>query len=69
MDSLNIFIPMFQKELLRRHGIDIRNFSKAINLLVELLPTLRPDLAVLLQPDLFNTDSNVIIKEIKYRYR
>ncbi|NWF90263.1 MAG: hypothetical protein HXY50_12490 [Ignavibacteriaceae bacterium] len=55
MDSLPLFIPLFQKELLRRHGVNVTEFFKDDKFITELLPTVRPDLAVLLQPDLFNT--------------
>ncbi|MBI1937662.1 MAG: aminotransferase class I/II-fold pyridoxal phosphate-dependent enzyme [Ignavibacteriales bacterium] len=66
MDSMEIFIPLLQKELLRRHGINVSEFFKGDNFIYELLPTLRPDLAVLIQPDLFNTDRQNVVKEIKY---
>ncbi len=66
MDSLQMFIPMFQKELLRRHGIDVSEFFKNDKFIIELLPTVRPDLAVLLQPDIFNTEAENVIHEIKY---
>ena len=66
MDSLKLFIPMFQKELLRRHGVDVSEFFKGDKFIVELLPTLRPDLAVLLQPDLFNTNIDSITNELSF---
>jgi hypothetical protein len=50
------YIPLFQQELLRRHGIEVGDFFEGIRFIPDLLPTLRPDLAVLLQPDFFNTD-------------
>jgi len=67
MDSLDIFISILQKELLRRHGIDVSEFFKNGFFIYELLPTLRPDLAVLLQPNLFNTDTQKVVGEIKHK--
>ena len=67
MDSLSIFVPMLQKELLRRHGIAVSEFFGGDEFITELLPTLRPDLAVLLQPDLFNTDIDRLQKEFQYK--
>ncbi|MBN1302239.1 MAG: aminotransferase class I/II-fold pyridoxal phosphate-dependent enzyme [Melioribacteraceae bacterium] len=60
IDSFEEYIPLMQKELLRRHGVAVAEFFNGDNFIPELLPTLRPDLAVLLQPDLFNTDSSAI---------
>jgi hypothetical protein len=55
-DAMSGFIGFFQKELLRRHGIDVHDFFDGDTFVPDLLPTLRPDLAVLLQADLFNAD-------------
>ena len=55
-DAMGKYIPLFQQELLRRHGIDVSEFFEGNRFIPSLLPALRPDLAVLLQPDLFNTD-------------
>ena len=63
----SFFIPMMQKELLRRHGIAVSEFFGGDEFITELLPTLRPDLAVLLQPDLFNTDIDRLQKEFQYK--
>jgi len=49
------YLPLLQQELLRRHGIDVSDFFTRTGFIPDLLPTLRPDLAVLLQPELFNT--------------
>ncbi len=49
------FIPLLQKELVRRHGLPVNDFFENGIFKPNLLPALRPDLAVLLQPDLFNT--------------
>jgi len=55
-DAMSGFIGIFQKELLRRHGVDVHDFFDGETFVPDLLPTLRPDLAVLLQADLFNAD-------------
>ncbi len=55
-DAMLRFLPLFQQELLRRHGLNVSDFFHNGIFLPDLLPTLRPDLAVLLQCDLFNTD-------------
>ncbi len=62
IDSFEEFIPLIQKELLRRHGLAVNEFFENDKFIEELLPTLRPDLAVLLQPNLFNTDPSVYEK-------
>jgi aspartate/methionine/tyrosine aminotransferase len=54
-DAMQRYLPLFQQELLRRHGLDVSDFIRGGVLIPELLPALRPDLAVLLQEDLFNT--------------
>jgi aspartate/methionine/tyrosine aminotransferase len=55
-DGLKKYIGLMQQELLRRHGLDVADFFEHGKLIAGLLPALRPDLAVLLQEDLFNTD-------------
>ncbi|MBU1095700.1 MAG: aminotransferase class I/II-fold pyridoxal phosphate-dependent enzyme [Bacteroidetes bacterium] len=64
IDSYESFIPLIQKELLRRHGINVNDFFEEGKFIIDLLPTLRPDLSVLLQPDLFNMNLENIIKKI-----
>jgi len=64
VDAMAKYIPLFQQELLRRHGIDVVDFFEPAGFKAALLPTLRPDLAVLLQPDLFNTDLQHLRKMI-----
>ena len=64
LDAMGKYIPLFQQELLRRHGIEIGDFFEGIHFIPDLLPTLRPDLAVLLQPDFFNTDPERLRKLI-----
>ena len=56
LDAVAKYIPLFQQELLRRHGVEISDFFEGSRFNPELLPTLRPDLAVLLQADILNTD-------------
>ena len=55
-DGLFKYVGLIQQELLRRHGVDVSDFFENGIFVPELLPTLRADLAVLLQSDLFNTD-------------
>jgi len=55
-DAMRTFLPLMQAELLRRHGVDVGDFFVEGRIIRNLQPTLRPDLAVLLQPDLFNTN-------------
>ena len=62
-DAMARFIPLFQQELLRRHGVDISDFVEGARFIPALLPTVRPDIAVLLQPDLFNTDPEKLAGE------
>jgi aspartate/methionine/tyrosine aminotransferase len=54
LDSMQQYLGPLQRELLRRHGIAVGDFFEGDRFIPDLLPTLRPDLAVLLQPDLFN---------------
>jgi hypothetical protein len=63
LDAMVQFIPLFQQELLRRHGIDIDDFFEGMRFVPALLPTVRPDLAVLLQRDLFNTDPGLLLSQ------
>jgi len=64
LDSISSFIGLIQKEYLRRHGLDISDFFEGDCFIPELLPTVRPDIAVLLQSDLFNTDIERLQSEI-----
>ncbi len=54
-DAMQRFLPLFQQELLRRHGLNVSDFLINGVFIPDLLPALRPDLAVLLQENLFNT--------------
>lgn len=49
-------LGLLQKELLRRHGISIREFFRGNKFNTKLISTLRPDIAVLMQPDFFNNN-------------
>lgn len=55
-EAMRRYLPLFQQELLRRHGLNVSDFFQNGVFIPDLLPALRPDLAVLLQADLFNTD-------------
>jgi aspartate/methionine/tyrosine aminotransferase len=63
-DAINNLTVLLQKELLRRFGLDVTDFFNSAGFLPQLLPSLRPDLAILLQPDLFNTDVNKLTARI-----
>lgn len=63
-DAMQRYLPLFQQELLRRHGVNVNEFFGKGVFIPELLPTLRPDLAVLLQRDLFNTDLEVMLADV-----
>lgn len=64
VDAIRPAIALFQKELVRRHGLPAAEFFEGDRFIPRLLPALRPDLAVLLQPDLFNTDIEALLAEI-----
>lgn len=64
VDSIKKYLPLFQKELLRRHGVDVNDFFEKDEFVIDLLPTVRPDVAVLLQPNLFNTHSEFLFDKI-----
>jgi aspartate/methionine/tyrosine aminotransferase len=63
-DSLKDFLGLLQQELVRRHGVDVNEFFNDGIFHPELLPTLRPDLAVLLQQDLFNTSIDALLQRV-----
>jgi aspartate/methionine/tyrosine aminotransferase len=65
VDAMSKYLVFFQQELLRRHGIDVSDFFENGKFNVDLLPALRPDLAVLLQPGLFNTSITSLLDGIK----
>ncbi|MGA9117730.1 MAG: pyridoxal phosphate-dependent aminotransferase [Bacteroidota bacterium] len=64
LDAMPAFLGYLRRELIRRHGLSVPDFFEGDQFLPGLLPTLRPDLAVLLQPDLFNTDPDALLDRI-----
>jgi len=62
-DAMHRLLPLFQQELLRRHGLNVSDFVSNGAFIPDLLPTLRPDLAVLMQRNLFNTDINLLLEK------
>ena len=63
-DALQRYLPLFQQELLRCHGVNVSEFFASGVFIPDLLPTLRPDLAVLLQQNLFNTDIEAMLERV-----
>jgi hypothetical protein len=61
-NALLRYLPLFQQELLRRHGVNVTDFFDQGIFNPELLPCLRPDLAVLFQKNLFNTNFDLLIE-------
>jgi len=66
-DAMLSYLPLFQQELLRRHGVNVNDFIENGVFIQDLLPTLRPDLAVLLQKNLFNTDIDLLLENVTGR--
>lgn len=66
-DAMYKYIPFMQRELLRIHGVNPSHFFESGALKANLLPLLRPDLAVLLQSDIFNDDIELLLKDIKQK--
>jgi len=64
IDSLGKYLILFQRELLRRHGLNVTDFFEDDKFIPNLLPTLRPDLAIVLQPDFFNTNPEIFLHSI-----
>lgn len=64
IDSMQTYLPIFQMELLRRHGLDVSEFFNADRFIPDLLPAVRPDVAVVLQNDLFNTSFDIFARDI-----
>jgi hypothetical protein len=62
-DSLPNYVGLLQQELLRRHGLEVNDFFENSTFIPGLLPTLRPDLAVLFQEDIFNTDIDKLLSD------
>jgi hypothetical protein len=63
-DSIAPFIGLIQKEYLRRYGLDIGDFFNGNVFNPDLLPTLRPVVAVLMQENIFNSDLENFFKGI-----
>lgn len=59
------FISLIQQELVRRQGLKPGDFFTGENFRQELLPLFRPDLAILLQEDLYNCDPEVLKKGLR----
>jgi hypothetical protein len=66
-NAMQQYLPLFQQELMRRHGLNVTDFFADGVFIPELLPTLRPDLAVLLQKNLFNTDIDLLMDNVTGR--
>lgn len=64
VDVMDEYLGLLRRELVRRHGVNVSSFFDRGNFNVEILPALRPDLAVLLQPDLFNTDPESLFRQL-----
>lgn len=65
LDAAQRYLPLFQQELLRRHGLNVNDFFSHHIFIPDILPTLRPELAVLLQENLFNTDIDVMLANVE----
>jgi len=63
-DSIAPFIGLFQKEYLRRFGLDINDFFNGNVFNPDLLPVLRPKIAVLMQENIFNSDPELFFMGI-----
>ena len=66
-DAMQRYLPLFQQELLRRHGVDVNDFFVDGVFIQDLLPAFRPDLAVMLQRDLFNSDIDRLLEDVSGR--
>jgi hypothetical protein len=64
IDSFYHFAGLLQKEYLRRQGLNVSEFFVGDRIHAQLLPVLRPDIAVLLQPNLFNTDIENVLSYV-----
>ncbi len=65
LDVMETYLGLIRRELLRRHGLSVGSFFDGGTFQTQLLPALRPDLAVLLQPELFNTDAESLFSRIR----
>ncbi len=64
VDALTRCLGPLRKELVRRHGVTVSHFFDSDQFIPDLLPTVRPDLAVLLQEDLFNTELPTLLQRV-----
>lgn len=64
--GINRFLGLLQKELIRRQGLEPCDFFEGDVFKEQLLPLFRPDLAVLLQKNIFNTDIKLITKNMEH---
>jgi aspartate/methionine/tyrosine aminotransferase len=62
--AINEYVPHIQKELLRRHGLNVSEFFYKDKFIINLLPTVRPDIAVLMQHNIFNTNPELVLNSI-----
>ncbi len=65
VDSFEKYLILFKRELIRRNGLNVADFFEGNEFIPNLLPTLRPEIAVLMQPDLFNTNLDNVLKLIE----
>jgi hypothetical protein len=56
---------LFQKEYLRRFGLDINDFFNGNVFNPDLLPVLKPEIAVLMQQNIFNSDQEQFFSGIE----
>jgi aspartate/methionine/tyrosine aminotransferase len=64
VDVMEDYLGLMRRELIRRQGLSVGSFFDGGTFRPELLPAVRPDLAVLLQPDLFNTNPDTMFRHI-----
>jgi len=63
--AITRFCGILQKELIRRQGLEPCDFFDGEKFKNQLLPLFRPDLAVLLQENIFNVEIKTITKDFK----
>lgn len=65
IDAMAQSLGLLRRELIRRHGLNVVDFFDGDQFHTDLLPTVRPDLAVLLQPELFNTETEALLGRLR----
>ena len=65
LDSIPLFIGLLQKEYIRRFGLDTNDFFTGNVFNPDLLPVIRPEIAILLQKDIFNTNFELFVSKIE----